>query len=149
MQILRQRDVIARINVTPREIDQFLERQKRCRRVERVQRLAHPDRVPEAATSSSRRAQAKEADQACEAGEDFGRLAVAYSNAQTALEGGRLGWRKGPELPTFLAEVIGDMKAGEVTKPIRTPSGFHILKLNEVRGDRHRRSSTRCTRGTS
>ena len=49
---------------------------------------------------------------------------MQYSNAQTALEGGWLGWRKGSELPTFLAEVIAGMKAGDVTKPLRTPSGF-------------------------
>jgi len=65
--------------------------------------------------------------------EDFGRLAVAYSNSQTALEGGSLGWRKGPELPTFFAEEIVKLKSGGISKPIRTPSGFHLIKLNETR----------------
>jgi peptidyl-prolyl cis-trans isomerase SurA len=59
---------------------------------------------------------------------------VQYSNAQTALEGGRLGPRKGTELPTFLGEIVATMKAGDVTKPIRTPSGYHIVKLNEIQG---------------
>jgi peptidyl-prolyl cis-trans isomerase SurA len=94
--------------------------------------------VPQAATPEQLEEATKRAEdvyQKATSGEDFGKLAVSYSNAQTALEGGSLGWRKGPELPTFLGEVIAGMKTGDVTKPIRTPSGFHILKLNEMRGN--------------
>ncbi len=67
-------------------------------------------------------------------GEDFAKLAVAYSNSQTALDGGALGWRKGGELPTFLTDVIAKLKPGEVSEPLRTPTGYHIIRLNEVRG---------------
>ena len=139
MQILRQRDVIGRINVSPREIDQFLERQKKMPSESNEYNVSHiliavaqaatPEQLDEAGKK------AEEVYQKAVAGEDFGRLAVSYSNAQTALEGGSLGWRKGPELPTFLGEVIAGMKTGDVTKPIRTPSGFHIIKLNEMRGN--------------
>jgi peptidyl-prolyl cis-trans isomerase SurA len=139
MQILRQRDVIQRINVSPREIDQFLERQKKMPSESNEYNVSHIlVAVPQAATPEELDAATKKADevyQKATGGEDFGRLAVAYSNSTTALEGGSLGWRKGPELPTFLAEVIAGMKMGDVTKPIRTPSGFHILKLNEMRGN--------------
>jgi peptidyl-prolyl cis-trans isomerase SurA len=139
MQMLRQRDVIGRINVSPREIDQFLERQKRMPSESNEYNVSHIlVAVPQAATPEQLDEAAKRAadvHQRATSGEDFGRLAVAYSNAQTALEGGSLGWRKGPELPTFLAEVIAGMKAGDVTEPLRTPSGFHILKLNEMRGN--------------
>jgi peptidyl-prolyl cis-trans isomerase SurA len=65
--------------------------------------------------------------------EDFGRLAVAYSNSQTALEGGSLGWRKGPELPTVLAEVVVGLKPGDVSRPLFTNTGYHLVKLNDVR----------------
>jgi peptidyl-prolyl cis-trans isomerase SurA len=139
MQILRQRDVIARINVSPREIDQFLERQKKMPSESNEYNVSHIlVAVPQAATPEQLDEATKRAadvHQRATGGEDFARLAVAYSNAQTALEGGSLGWRKGPELPTFLSEVIAGMKTGDVTKPIRTPSGFHILKLNEMRGN--------------
>jgi len=139
MQILRQRDVIGRINVSPREIDQFLERQKKMPSESNEYNVSHIlIAVPQAATPEQLDEAGKKAEevyQKATTGEDFGRLAVSYSNAQTALEGGSLGWRKGPELPTFLAEVIAGMKTGDVTKPIRTPSGFHILKLNEMRGN--------------
>jgi peptidyl-prolyl cis-trans isomerase SurA len=139
MQILRQRDVIARINVSPREIDQFLERQKKMPSDANEYNVSHIlVAVPQAATPEQLDEAARKADevyQKATGGEDFGRLAVSYSNATTALEGGQLGWRKGSELPTFLAEVIATMKAGDVSKPIRTPSGFHIAKLNELRGN--------------
>jgi peptidyl-prolyl cis-trans isomerase SurA len=139
MQILRQRDVIARINVSPREIDQFLERQKKMPSEANQYDISHIlIAVPQAATPEQLDEAQKKADEVytrATGGEDFGRLAVAFSNSQTALEGGRLGKRKGSELPTFLGEVVASMKAGDVTKPIRTPSGFHIVKLNEVSGD--------------
>jgi peptidyl-prolyl cis-trans isomerase SurA len=139
MQILRQRDVIGRINVSPREIEQFLERQKKMPSESNEYNVSHIlIAVPQAATPEELDEAAKKADevyQKATGGEDFARLAVQYSNSQTALEGGSLGWRKGSELPTFLGEVIAGMKTGDVTKPLRTPSGFHILKLNEMRGN--------------
>jgi peptidyl-prolyl cis-trans isomerase SurA len=139
MQILRQRDVIARINVSPREIDQFLERQKKMPSDANEYNVSHIlIAVPQAATPEQLEAASKRADEVYQkaiAGEDFARLAVQYSNSQTALEGGSLGWRKGSELPTFLGEVIAGMQTGDVTKPLRTPSGFHVVKLNEVRGN--------------
>jgi len=138
MQILRQRDVFQRINVSPREIEQFLERQKKLPSEANEYNVSHIlVAVAQAATPEELDAAGKRADevyQKATSGEDFARLAVQYSNSQTALEGGSLGWRKGPELPTFLAEVIAGMKTGDVTQPIRTPSGFHIIKLNEMRG---------------
>jgi peptidyl-prolyl cis-trans isomerase SurA len=141
MQILRQRDVIARINVSPREVQQFLERQKRLPSESVEYNVSHIlIAVPQAATPEQLEEAGKRAEDVfakATAGEDFARLAVAYSNSQTALEGGSLGWRKGPELPTFLAEAIASMKQGDVTKPLRTPSGYHIIKLNETRGNQN------------
>ena len=139
MQILRQRDVIAHINVSPREIDQFIERQKKMPSASSEYNVSHIlIAVPQAATPDELDTAAKKADEVYQkavAGDDFARLAVQYSNSQTALEGGSLGWRKGPELPTFLGEAIATMKAGDVTQTMRTPSGFHIIKLNEIRGN--------------
>jgi peptidyl-prolyl cis-trans isomerase SurA len=139
MQILRQRDVLGRINPSPREIDQFLERQKKMPSETNTYNISHIlIAVPQAATPEQLDEAQNRADDVYKramGGEDFAGLAVSFSNAQTALDGGALGPRKGSELPTFLAEVIAGMKQGDVTKPIRTPSGFHIVKLNEVKGD--------------
>jgi peptidyl-prolyl cis-trans isomerase SurA len=67
-------------------------------------------------------------------GADFTQLAIAYSESATALEGGNLGWRKGSELPTIFARDVTELEQGEHSAPIRGGGGFHIVKLNEVRG---------------
>ena len=135
--LLRQRDVIQRISVTPREIDQYLEKQKSAPAQAGEYNVSHIlIAVPQAATPEQlTEADKKAQDVAARAkgGEDFGKLAVAYSNSQTALDGGALGWRKGSELPTFLNDVIAKLKPGEVSAPLRTPTGYHIVKLNEVK----------------
>ncbi|MDE2344892.1 MAG: peptidylprolyl isomerase [Gammaproteobacteria bacterium] len=66
-------------------------------------------------------------------GSDFAAMAIEYSQGQHALKGGDLGWRKGSELPTIFATVIGHMKPGDVTEPLPSPSGFHILKLDDMK----------------
>jgi peptidyl-prolyl cis-trans isomerase SurA len=134
---LRQRDVLAKINVTPRELDQFIERQKKLPSETAEYNVSHIlIAVPQDASQAQIDELAKRAQDIYERAtgtEDFSRLAVAYSNSQTALEGGKLGWRKGPELPTFFAEEIVKLKPGGISMPIRTPSGFHLIKLNEQR----------------
>jgi peptidyl-prolyl cis-trans isomerase SurA len=69
-----------------------------------------------------------------EAGEDFARLAVATSQAQTALDGGSLGWRKGAQLPTLFADIVVRMQPGEFSEPIQSSGGFQIVRLNDMRG---------------
>jgi peptidyl-prolyl cis-trans isomerase SurA len=64
-----------------------------------------------------------------QAGENFAVLATQFSDGQRALEGGRLGWRPINQLPPLFVEQVKTMTIGEVTHPIRSPSGFHILKL--------------------
>lgn len=66
-------------------------------------------------------------------GADFAALAIRYSDAQNALDGGALGWLKGSQLPTLYTNLVADMKPGDVTDPIRTPSSFHIFQINDVR----------------
>ena len=67
------------------------------------------------------------------AGADFAATAVASSDDQNALKGGDLGWRKGSELPTIFTAVVPQMKAGDFSTPIQSVSGFHIVKLDEVK----------------
>ncbi|HYM33796.1 MAG TPA: peptidylprolyl isomerase, partial [Steroidobacteraceae bacterium] len=83
---------------------------------------------------AAREARAKEAYDKLKAGTDFAQVAIAYSDSSTNIDGGSLGWRKGAELPSIVAELIPQMKPGAISEPIRTPSGFHIFKLNEIRG---------------
>ncbi|HSC47436.1 MAG TPA: peptidylprolyl isomerase [Gammaproteobacteria bacterium] len=66
-------------------------------------------------------------------GADFAATAVASSDDQQALKGGDLGWRKGSELPTVFASVVRQMKVGDVSEPIPSAIGFHIVKLVELK----------------
>lgn len=68
-------------------------------------------------------------------GADFAATAIAKSNAQDALNGGDIGWRKSADLPSLFAELVADMPVGSLSKPARSPAGFHILKLLEKRSD--------------
>jgi len=134
---LRERDVIARIIVTPHEIDQYLARQQNAAANDEFNVSHILLSLPAAATPAQIDAITHKADDIAERaskGEDFGQLAIANSNGQTALDGGTLGWRKGSQLPQFILELVTHMKPGEVSAPVRTPSGFHIVKLNERRG---------------
>ena len=136
--LLRQRDVLQRISITPREIDQYLDKEAKMPAADQEYNVSHIlIAVPQEATPAQLDEAAKRAQDVytrAKGGEDFAKLALAYSKSQTALEGGALGWRKGGELPTFLADTIAKLKPGEVSEPLRTPTGFHIIRLNEVRG---------------
>ena len=68
-------------------------------------------------------------------GENFEKLAASYSSGQNALEGGFLGWRSSAELPSLFADAVLDMKVGEVSSPLKSGAGFHILKLIDKRGN--------------
>ncbi len=133
---LRQRDVIAHINVSPHELEQFLARQQTTAANDEFNVSHILLSLPAAATPQQLdEITHKAQDLAARAskGEDFGQLAIANSNSQTALDGGQLGWRKGTQLPQFILDLVTHMKAGDVSEPVRTPSGFHIVKLNERR----------------
>jgi peptidyl-prolyl cis-trans isomerase SurA len=138
--ILRQHEVLQKISVTPKEIDTFLERQSKLPNEHAEYNVSHIlIAVGQTATPDQLDAAAKKAQdvyQRAKGGEDFGKLAVANSNSQTALEGGALGWRKGGELPTFLTDLVVKLKPGEVSEPLRTPTGFHIVRLNEIRDEK-------------
>jgi peptidyl-prolyl cis-trans isomerase SurA len=133
---LRQRDVISHINVSPHELEQFISRQQTAAANDEFNVSHILLSLPEAATPQQLEDITHKAqDLAARAakGEDFGQLAIANSNSQTALDGGLLGWRKGTQLPEFILQLVTKMKPGEVSEPVRTPSGFHIVKLNERR----------------
>ena len=67
-------------------------------------------------------------------GEDFKSLAIANSSGQKALQGGDLGWRKAAQLPDLFITAIEDLSPGQVSEPIRSDAGYHLLKLYGRRG---------------
>lgn len=138
LSLLRQRDVFPRIYVSPRELEQALDRQAGQADQSTEFDVSHILlSLPESATSeqvAKVEDLAREIHARARGGEDFGQLALAYSQAQSALERGKLGWRQMGQLPQFIAELVVGMKAGDVSEPVRTPTGFHIVRLDETRG---------------
>ena len=136
--LLRQRDVLARIYVSPRELEQALARESG-----RADSSAEFDvshillSLPESATAeqlAGTERRAEEIYRRAVAGEDFGQLALTFSQAQSALDRGKLGWRTAAQLPQFIADRIAGMEPGQVAEPMRTPTGFHIIRLDGERG---------------
>ncbi len=81
-------------------------------------------------------------------GEDFRQLAAGVSAGQQALEGGDLGWRDAEQLPTIFTNVVPKLQPGQFSELVRSPSGFHIVKLLEVRGGGSRNATSRPERPT-
>jgi peptidyl-prolyl cis-trans isomerase SurA len=138
LQMLRQRDVIARINISPREMDQAMARAKNAPNQNTEYNISHIlVSVPVTATPEqieAREKRMREAYDKAKAGDDFAQLALTYSDSTTNIEGGSLGWRRGSQIPSIVADQIAKMNAGDLSNPVRTPSGFHLFKLNETRG---------------
>ena len=135
---LRQRDVLQRINVSPKEVDAYMARQVGKASLREEFLLSHilvavsPTATPEQIAAADQ--QVNDLYKRLQAGEDFAKLAVAYSNGQQALEGGSLGWRKGSELPSLFADLAPGLAKGQVAEPVRNASGFHLVKLDDRRG---------------
>jgi peptidyl-prolyl cis-trans isomerase SurA len=135
---LKRIDVINRISVSPREIEQCLEDLEDNAVVNSNFDLSHIFvSVPASATNEQFSAAEQEAEQIYDqlmAGADFAEMAIRFSDGDTALQGGSLGWRPGDQLPTLFFDVVGDMQAGDISRPIRAVSGYHIVKVNEIQG---------------
>ncbi len=134
---LQQRQVDNRIIVTDREIDNFLSNQEHQGETDIEFHIAHIlVAIPEGG-SNRQIAKAREtADQVLselQAGAEFSSMAATYSDGQQALDGGDLGWRKAGQVPTLFADFISDMEIGGLSDIIKSPSGYHIVKLLDKR----------------
>ena len=139
---LQQRDINNTINVTEQEVDSFIATQQVQGQSEMEFNISHIlISVPEAANASvidKTRLKAEEVLAKIKAGGDFAQTAISHSDGQLALKGGEFGWRKSGQLPTLFARQMPHMKKGEVSDLLRSPSGFHIIKLNDKRrGEKH------------
>jgi len=134
---LHQRQVYRKINVTDQEISDFLANQELRDRSSEEYRLQHLLLVvPEAAGGEviqKIKSKAEDILAQLNTGADFTKMVIANSDGQQALDGGDLGWRKLAEIPSIFADLITQMKVGDVSGIVRSPSGFHIIKLAEKR----------------
>lgn len=135
---LREREVDDRIVVTDNEVDYFLSQQAASPERATEFNLSHIVlRLPEQASPEEvnrQRARAEGVLAQLRQGADFAKLAVAYSDAPDALQGGAMGWHARDRLPDLYAKALDGLKPGEVSGVIRSPAGFHLIKLIDRRG---------------
>ena len=136
---VRHRAVESKIQISDQEINEFLEQQKNNPTIDLEYRIAHiliqlpldptPEQLKQAQTKIN------EVEQLAQRGDSFTQLAISYSQSQDALEGGDLGWRNRNQLPAIFADQLGDMTAGDLSKVVRSPSGLHLFKIIDTRGN--------------
>ena len=135
---LKRIDVVGRISVAPREIEQCLEDLEDNVIANSEYNLSQIFiSVADTKTAEDYAESETEANYVHTQllnGSSFAEMAIRYSDRENALDGGGLGWRKGDQLPTIFADVVGSMSAGDFSEPIRAVSGYHLVKVNELRG---------------
>jgi len=138
MNRLRDREVTAKITVSEGEIENLLLEQGERKDIATEYNIAHIlVRVPEQATPEqleTRRARAEEAVKRLKDGAEFAQVAATYSDAPDSLQGGVIGWRSQQRLPELYVEALAALKPGDISGVFRSPAGFHLLKLLELRG---------------
>lgn len=139
IQQLLEREINNRVLVTDTEVTNFLENSQSRPGMDASYQLSHIlIGIPESASPEAIQAARKRAEEIharLAAGADFEQTAVSQSQGVDALKGGNLGWKKAGELPELFLEPLKTLAVGGVTGVLRSPNGFHILKLNNKRGD--------------
>ena len=137
LQRLREREVESRVGASDAEVDQFLATSAAREGGDVEYLLSHIlVTVPEQASPeqvAARQQRAVTALQQVKTGGDFAQVAASFSDAQDALTGGNLGWRSAARLPTVFVEVVRGLEKGGVSNVLRSPAGFHIVRLVDVR----------------
>ena len=147
MQRLVQRDVEARVRVSAQEIEDYVEALRSDAAEQRRYRIRHILVAAPAAAPADELAAARERADAVverlEGGEDFAAVAAAESDGARALQGGDLGWRTRREVPAFLRQALATLEPGEISEPLRSADGLHVVRVDEVRsGDGAQREET-------
>ena len=135
---IQQGIVNNRIRVTEQEINNFLDSSDGRIATSPDYRLGHILIAVSGSSSDQAKEQAEQKAQdlyqQLQEGADFASLAITHSNDQNALEGGDLGWRRLNQLPELFATAVEHLEVGQVSEPIRSGAGFHLLKNIEQRG---------------
>jgi peptidyl-prolyl cis-trans isomerase SurA len=135
---LRSREIAGRIKVTDNEIKHYIETHNKSGNADNSYHLGHIlVSVPETASAKQIQKAKERATSIVDKlrkGQSFSELAMSASDDEQALKGGDLGWRTLGEVPTIFVDAVSKMQEGEVAEPLRSPSGFHIIKLLETKG---------------
>lgn len=135
---VRDREVDSRITITESEIDNFLTNQaSRNENTDEYEASHILIRTPEDGSPEDiqkAKQKAEDALGAINAGTAFSQVSASSSDAPNALEGGSLGWKNSTQMPTLFLDALKGMSVGDVSPVLRSPNGFHILKLTNKRG---------------
>ncbi len=135
---LREREIDNKIQIADSEIDNFLATQQPQDGKVDEYNLSHIlIQVPEQASPErlqERRARAEQALAQIRGGTDFRQVAASFSDAPDAVQGGAMGWRETARLPSIFAEAVKGLKPGDVSDVLRSPNGFHLVRVNDRRG---------------
>ncbi|WKW41773.1 peptidylprolyl isomerase SurA [Kosakonia cowanii] len=135
---VRNSEVRRRVTVLPQEVESLAKQVGNQNDASTELNLSHIliplSENPTSAQVNEAEAQARSIIEQARNGADFGKLAITYSADQQALKGGQMGWGRIQELPSVFAQALSTAKKGDVLGPIRSGVGFHILKVNDLRG---------------
>ncbi len=135
---LREREVDNKLSVSEGEVDNYLTTQANRGEENDEFEISHIlIRTPEDASPEDlqkAKTKTQEVLKQLANGTSFAQVSASLSDAPNALEGGTMDWKSGSQLPAIFLQVLKGMQAGEVSKPIRSPNGFHIIKLTNRRG---------------
>ena len=135
---VRNSEVRRRVTVLPQEVESLAQQVGNQNDASTELNLSHIliplSENPTSAQVNEAEAQARSIIEQARNGADFGKLAITYSADQQALKGGQMGWGRIQELPSVFAQALSTAKKGDVLGPIRSGVGFHILKVNDLRG---------------
>jgi peptidyl-prolyl cis-trans isomerase SurA len=136
MQRLRDREVVNKIQINDAEVDHLLGADSQMQMPEQI-RLGHIlVRIPENASPeqiAEKRERAEKILKILQSGGDFQQNAASYSDADEGLSGGDIGWRSTDRLPKTFVDALSGLKPGDITGIIKSPNGFHILKILDKR----------------
>lgn len=136
MSRLREREVDNKVNVTEAEVDNYLALQESQGDLDEFNISQILIRLPEDSSPEdlqNAKTRTEQVMKSLSEGLTFSQASAMYSDATNALEGGELGWRSGQQMPPAFLEIIKTIQVGEYSRPIRSASGVHILRLNERR----------------
>ncbi|MDB5727591.1 MAG: molecular chaperone SurA [Noviherbaspirillum sp.] len=149
MQRLREREVDNKIQITESEVENYLNIERASAQSKQEINLAQIlVRIPENASPeqiSARRQRAEEVARQLSAGADFAKIAATYSDASDALSGGDLGWRSEDRIPELFLDAVANLKQGDISPVVKSPNGFHIVKLVGKRNASIMKSATAGT----
>jgi peptidyl-prolyl cis-trans isomerase SurA len=137
IQRVQQGHVNQRIEISDQEVENFLATQEGQKLTQPEYRLLHALLPISPDVSSSEEAAAKaHVDKLLariRAGEPFEQV-VSSSGGRYTFTGGDLGWRKLDDLPSLFSDVAPTLAKGETADPVRSASGFHLIKMEDKRG---------------